>query len=255
VGSGALGFLVSVHRRLLSHVIFRLAIFAGRRATTSDKAAIVFAPHQDDETFGCGGLIAQKAALHAPLRVVFLTDGGATLGDVDADTRERLVSDRRREVLEATATLGLQPDQLEFLDYPDGRLCGLSEREQAALQSRIEAILRQFRPEEAFVPHRNDRHPDHEATQRIVSAAVARSGLNVTMFEYAIWLVWWWNRGRMRLGDFANPQVLAIGDVIGRKQRAMSAFRSQQAALPPGFLDRFNWPFEIFFRAPDVVSP
>jgi hypothetical protein len=35
----------------------------------------------------------------------------------------------------------------------------------------------------------------------------------------------------------------------------MAAFASQQAALPPGFLDRFRWRREIFFRAPATERP
>ena len=43
---------------------------------TSQRApAIVFAPHPDDETLGCGGTILKKRSLGAPVEVVFLTDG------------------------------------------------------------------------------------------------------------------------------------------------------------------------------------
>lgn len=40
------------------------------------KKIIVFAPHQDDEVIGCGGLLAKLAELHYEIHVVFLTDGG-----------------------------------------------------------------------------------------------------------------------------------------------------------------------------------
>src|SRR5438067_976178 len=42
---------------------------------TSD-SIMVIAPHQDDETFGCGGLIALQREGGATVKVVFLTDGG-----------------------------------------------------------------------------------------------------------------------------------------------------------------------------------
>ena len=42
------------------------------------KRVLVVAPHQDDETLGCGGLIARKRYEGLPVHVVFITDGSAT---------------------------------------------------------------------------------------------------------------------------------------------------------------------------------
>jgi hypothetical protein len=39
------------------------------------KPAIIFAPHQDDETLGCGGTIIRKKQAGANLQIVFMTDG------------------------------------------------------------------------------------------------------------------------------------------------------------------------------------
>src|SRR3972149_6748886 len=38
-------------------------------------SAIVFAPHPDDETLGCGGTIIKKKRAGAKIRIVFTTDG------------------------------------------------------------------------------------------------------------------------------------------------------------------------------------
>jgi hypothetical protein len=37
----------------------------------SRESTMIFAPHQDDETLGCGGLIALKRQLGIPVKVVF----------------------------------------------------------------------------------------------------------------------------------------------------------------------------------------
>ena len=42
--------------------------------TPSDRI-IVFAPHPDDETLGCGGIIQQAVAMKLPVRIVWLTYG------------------------------------------------------------------------------------------------------------------------------------------------------------------------------------
>ncbi|MGO9610231.1 MAG: PIG-L deacetylase family protein, partial [Verrucomicrobiia bacterium] len=42
---------------------------------TPDDRIIIFAPHPDDESIGCGGIIQQALALKVPVRIVWLTYG------------------------------------------------------------------------------------------------------------------------------------------------------------------------------------
>ena len=44
----------------------------------SSKKILVVAPHPDDESLGCGGLIAKLAASGSAFCVLFVTDGGAS---------------------------------------------------------------------------------------------------------------------------------------------------------------------------------
>ena len=43
-----------------------------------DQSAVIFAPHQDDETLGCGGTIILKTQAAAQVTIVFLTDGSTS---------------------------------------------------------------------------------------------------------------------------------------------------------------------------------
>ena len=49
----------------------------GAPGVVAARSVLVVAPHFDDETLGCGGLLAQLAAAGAVIRVLYLTDGAA----------------------------------------------------------------------------------------------------------------------------------------------------------------------------------
>ena len=79
---------------------------------TQARKVLVFAPHPDDETLGCGGTLA-RLALHCPVKVVLVTDGSGAGGlPPGADTI------RQAEFVRALAVLGVtdsaqlnQPDR------------------------------------------------------------------------------------------------------------------------------------------------
>jgi N-acetylglucosamine malate deacetylase 1 len=246
-------------RKLFSHAVFRGVMLRSRPMTLSEKSAIVFAPHQDDETFGCGGLIALKRERGIPVKVVILTDGAGCFGDDARDAAgERITQLRNGEVAAATATLGVPAEDLEFLSYPDGGLDALLGPDRAQAVDRIAALLRTFRPEEVYVTHRHDRHKDHEAAFKMVADAVLRSGLTVDLLQYPIWLVWFSGLGRrLKWRDLAGALVLPIHGVSQRKRAAMTAFRSQLGTLPSGSVERFYWDHELFFATtiPAVEEP
>src|SRR5262245_15665484 len=77
-------------------------------------AALIVAPHPDDETFGCGGLIRTKVLQGIPLRVVLLTDGEA-VGSGFCESPETVIAARKREALEACLRLGVAADSVCWL--------------------------------------------------------------------------------------------------------------------------------------------
>ena len=57
------------------------------------RSAIVFAPHPDDETLGCGGTIIKKRQAGAKISIVFMTDGRTSHGhlmDINELTTRRV---------------------------------------------------------------------------------------------------------------------------------------------------------------------
>ncbi|HRX85655.1 MAG TPA: PIG-L family deacetylase [Phycisphaerae bacterium] len=147
------------------------------------RPAIVFAPHQDDETLGCGGTILRKRRAGAPVTIVFLTDGYTSHAD-RMDVGE-LVAQRRREALAAAAALGVAERNVIFLNITDATL---SQQIPDATR-RVTSLLCDERPQQIFVTSRWDNTPDHVAAGEIVSAAAADVCPKADLFEY---LVWYW---------------------------------------------------------------
>ena len=145
--------------------------------------------------------------------------------------------------------LGVEPRSIVFFDHCDGELPGLSEPRMTQLAEQLADLLRAHGSQELYVPHRCDRHGDHEAAYRIAHMAAARSGLSMDVIQYAIWLTWWsplfirlwpWHlRGSSRLG---------IASVLEQKRQALHAYRSQAADLPQGLVQALTGTFEVYFR-------
>ena len=145
------------------------------------RPAVVFAPHQDDETLGCGGTIIKKKAAGAPVGMVFLADGGTSHEKLMAPAE--MAALRESEAKAACRVLGIEPDEVEFFRYPNRHV----HEHFAEGVERIESLLDQRRPDEIFVPCKADPPSDHVATRSIALAAVSRLGRPVTIYEYPIW--------------------------------------------------------------------
>ncbi|HLL52387.1 MAG TPA: PIG-L family deacetylase, partial [Myxococcaceae bacterium] len=103
-----------LHRTALGHLGRPLGEEELRRG------AMVFAPHPDDETLGCGGTILRKRRAGAEVRIAFLTDGAASHAHLVP--REALRALREREALEAAGALGVEASRVCWLGFPDGEL-------------------------------------------------------------------------------------------------------------------------------------
>lgn len=124
---------------------------------------LCFAPHADDEVFGCGGMLAFHAARGDAVRVVILTDG--TAGDPGHLAEEGTLADvRREESVAAGRLLGVTDHR--FLALRDGHLSELGE-----LAQLLRAELEEFEPELVYGPSPQEMHPDHRATSRALVAA------------------------------------------------------------------------------------
>jgi N-acetylglucosamine malate deacetylase 1 len=235
----------NLHSNLMFRWILRLK---SQPLILSQKSAMVFSPHQDDETFGCGGMIALKRKQGVPVSVVFLTDGQGN-GGLKVNSKDKIIEIRKQEAEAALQILGVEANQIHFLDKQDGTLQYLhSDSKQKTIEQIIQLLI-DCQPEEVYVPHRKDCHCDHEATYALVKEAIALSKIQVELLQYPIWMFW---RAPLfiilKLKDVAAARRLSIAPVQLLKEQAIASYCSQLESLPRGFIKRFLSSYEIFFK-------
>ncbi len=122
---------------------------------------VVFAPHPDDETLGCGGSIAHHTNAGRQVDLVFLTSGDQ---GVTGMAGEQATITREQEALDAAARLGVPGRRVHFLRLPDG---GLRPWEpQQFLQ--VLQVVRQVRPQTVYLPHAADASWDHQQAFHLI---------------------------------------------------------------------------------------
>lgn len=210
----------------------RRALRLGSRPYSPAGAALVIAPHPDDEILGCGGLIAARARAGQPVEVIFLTDGEASHRGHPSLGPAELGRLRRGEAQAALAALGLGAGRAHHLGLPDGSLERLPPVAAEAARREIAGHISQLGAGEVFVPFLGGGSSEHDAAARLAAEAAARAGL-VRLLEYPVWA--WWNplRLRARLGRRSGNFRLDLGELRALKRAALACHRTQLEASPP----------------------
>jgi N-acetylglucosamine malate deacetylase 1 len=242
-------------RRLLhGGLVFLLRLRSRAFRPANHHRYAVIAPHPDDETLGCGGLIATACSLGAAVDVIYLTDGSAALPDHPKISPGQLIAMRAAEARAALAVLGAAPGQAHFLGAPDGRLAHFAADERECLVSKLAGLLAGLRPDHVLVPWRRDGSSEHEAAFALTVDALRSVVPAPRLLEYPVW-AWWSPRYLARFAMTPAPiRRLPIGMVRGLKTDAVNELRSQihpvppwtRAVLPPGFARSFLGTSEYF---------
>lgn len=212
------------------------------------KRLIVFAPHPDDETLGCGGTIAMQEEVRE-VHVVFMTNGRHShLHELDIRTNpspQALGKIRKEEAIHATQILGVKRNHLHFLEFKDGKLEEVGD----AAQRKVGDLLQKLQPTEVFYPYSKDFHADHRATCQIVEAKV-RTLLDLPQrYQYPIW------PPTLQTEEESKTKEIDISNTLKRKKRAIRQYRSQitlfsekqnRPILSDDFLQYFQRKHEIF---------
>lgn len=209
--------LKNLFRKILlrnqSWVFSRYFDFVGTLSTLSPEMidgtppghnVVVFAPHCDDESLGCGGTLHKHHLRGGRITAVFMTDGSKCAGAVG---QNEIVARRQQEAEQAAAILGIS--QCRFLKHLDREL-----RADATSIGETRRILDDLRPDTVYLPFFLDNHRDHMETAAIVLEALKhRPVANVYLYE--VWT------------SLIPTHLVDVSGVIGKKMEAIAVYRSQ----------------------------
>ena len=197
--------------------------------TCSKGTILLFAPHPDDETLGCGGYVAKRIDDGYRVVIVVLTMGEKLFSSclkifVDPSPAE-IRNMRRDETLQATAILGVPSADVLFLTYEDGTL---AENTEAAIRQII-PMLHEMKPAEVLCTGPYEEHPDHQATSTIVQRACAQCIPGTTIRWYIT---------KLQPGVSVNElpctvHAIDITQQLGRKTQAVAQFQAHLAIVSP----------------------
>ena len=145
---------------------------------SSNKDILIVAPHPDDETLGMGGMITQKKKKGALVSVVFLTNGEASLKDVN---KEEIISNRIKTSKEVAELYGIK--NIYRLNLPDGKLENAGEN---AIKSLVE-IIEKVSPGEIYCTHHTDKWPDHVSAASLTKKALKKTHEDIDFYYYWVW--------------------------------------------------------------------
>ncbi len=198
-------------------------------------------PHDDDVVTAAGLTFLAGLAEGVQVHAVITTDG--RMGYCRLPQRRTISKIRREESQKSFEILGLPPDNLHFLGFPDCNLNNYrgrhfttigdpTEMEGASgMQNAFPHILRQVRPNRVFLPTSTDLHPDHQIVNQEVLISLFHAQGKIwpelgepietvpAVYEYATYC------------DFPEPPQIRIEtppSMLETKLAGISAYASQE---------------------------
>jgi LmbE family N-acetylglucosaminyl deacetylase len=217
--------------------------------TPNDHLVVVVA-HPDDETFGCGSIVARAARSGARVSIVCATRGeaGEPTPAVDLSTRS-LGEIREAELRAAAAILGAA--HVELLGYEDsgfdgeiaaGSLCGAAHD---VLTARVASALDALQPTVVVTLDGCDGHRDHIHLRDAVGAATEQRQCRVLHSTIPNRIMRMWLAEKIAAGEtnayqeldpaqFGRPDAevsaqIDVSDLLDVRLRAIAAHASQHS--------------------------
>ncbi|TFG17113.1 MAG: hypothetical protein EU531_04255 [Promethearchaeota archaeon] len=159
---------------------------------------VVFAPHPDDEVYGCGGSILKWMEQGHDVHIVYVTDNSALISW--GREHDELIEEEAKDYINLTeeeiGKIGLKEAKKvsKAFGFPESNVNLFQFRDQDAM-NRIEDGIRLSEEiikdaDRLVIPSDNNNHPDHQATHTMAKTAAQELSLtNVEFYVYTIYNV------------------------------------------------------------------
>jgi len=157
---------------------------------------VVFAPHPDDEVYGCGGSIFKWMDEGHDVHVIYVTDNCALISW--GKENDELIEEEAQEYMNLTeeeiGKIGLEEavKAAKEFGFPESNVHLFKFRDQDA-KNHIEDGIRLSKEiikdaDRLVIPSDNNNHPDHQATH--LMAKTAAQELNLTNVEFYVYTLY-----------------------------------------------------------------
>lgn len=214
-------------------------VFPAWRGT--DERWLFISPHDDDVVLGAGLTFLAGMAEGVEIHATIVTDG--RMGYCRPDQKHTVADVRTNEARASFQALGLPPERLRFLKFPDGDLGTFRGRRftstgyymevagAVGTQNSFTHILRQIRPTRVFLATSTDLHPEHRITHEEMLISLFHAQGNIwpelgapiaevpRVYEYAVYC------------DFPSPPNIRIETppaMLETKLAGIRAYASQE---------------------------
>ncbi|WP_274653746.1 PIG-L deacetylase family protein [Paenibacillus humicola] len=192
----------------------------------SGQRALVLAPHADDETLGCAGVIQKYVSQGSPVRVVV---AALTISDSKRYRKEEsgygTYSGTKRitELQEAMRRLGVTDYHILYPDRTGRQLYDskLDRIPRAELVGKIERQIEAFRPTVLYIPSLT-KHQDHEAIHQAAVTAARPYFWNGSVLIYE-------TDGELSFQP--NLYISLTEEEMKRKMTALEAYKTQLGTI------------------------
>jgi LmbE family N-acetylglucosaminyl deacetylase len=213
---------------------------------------LILAPHPDDESLGCGGLIAAATAAGMRPVVAVLSDGAGSHPGSVTHPPPALAALRATEARRAMALLGVAEHDTFLLGYPDAALPAQGQDFDRAVEKLAWIALGQGCGV-VVSPWCYDPHCDHEAAAAMGIALAERSKL--ILRHYPVWA--WLRDPEHSINEHEiTGWRFEISAQLAIKRAAIAAHASQCGevirdspggfTLPADLLEILTRPYEVF---------
>ncbi len=187
------------------HNVFDTTVTQTLRTSHLAGPVLVLAPHADDESLGCGGLVAALCEQGVPVHVWLVSDGTMSHPNSQAYPPEQRCALREAEFRQACAHLGVAAKSLRFFRFPDTKVPLPGSKKFGAATKQLCQQLQALAPQTIFTPWRRDPHCDHQATTALILKAIEETNWPGTLYEYPIWLY-----ELAQAGDAPHPSEVEV---------------------------------------------